>query len=461
MPDAQLSGGGLDPLFHPLANLFPMMGAAEHAELVEDVRQRGIRSKIVLHEGQILDGRNRYLAGVAAGILTPGVFEMPGGGEYLPQFRAFVEEHDGAPLAFVLSTNLHRRHLSESQRAMVAAKLEGYRHGGARGDEQDANLHLEPVVTRAEAAEMAKVSPRSVASAKVVIEQGAPELAQKVEAGEVAVSLAAELARLPVEEQREVMRTADPAALYRVVKEQHAKRQQAKKERRAEREQQLGEKIAGSNAALVAAGQSGKRYGVILADPEWPFDVYSSETGMDRSPDNHYPTSSIAAIMARPVPSIMADDCALLLWVTGPHLENGFKVLNAWGFTYRSHWAGVKDRIGTGYWNRNKHELLLLGVRGNVPAPAMGEQFDSVQPFPVREHSRKPEFAHLIAERYWPSLPKIELNAREARDTWDIWGAEAPEPITIGIDFGAGPDMSAEVLIQGADGVFAVRHGDA
>lgn len=460
MPAAQLNGG-IDPLFHPLANLFPMMGEAEHAELVEDVRRRGIRSKIVLHEGLILDGRNRYLAGVAAGIIMPGVFEMPGGGEYLPQFRAFVEEHDGAPLAFVLSTNLHRRHLSESQRAMVAAKLESFSHGGLRIT-QDADLQLATlVVTRAEAAEIAKVSPRSVASAKAVLEHGAPELAQKVETGEVAVSLAAELARLPVEEQREVMRTADPAALYKVVKEQHAIRQQAKKARRAEREQELGEKIAGSNAALVAAGKSGKRYAVVLADPEWPFDVYSSETGMDRSPDNHYPTSPVDVIMARPVPEIMADDCALLLWVTGPHLENGFKVLNAWGFSYRSHWVGVKDRIGTGYWNRNMHELLLLGIRGNIPAPAMGEQFDSVQPFPVREHSRKPEFAHLIAEHYWPTLPKIELNAREARETWDVWGAEAPEPVTIGVDLAAGPDVSAEVVINGDRSLSCQPESDA
>ncbi|MBA4219953.1 MAG: hypothetical protein C0458_04405 [Methylobacterium sp.] len=223
------------------------------------------------------------------------------------------------------------------------------------------------------------------------------------------------------------IRSLPVEALHQIVREQHQARQDKKKARREERERDLGEKIASGNAAMLAAGASGKRYGVILADPEWPFDVYSAETGMDRAPDNHYPTSSIDAIAARPVPAIMADDCALLLWVTGPHLENGFKILNAWGFTYRSHWVGVKDRIGTGYWNRNKHELLLLGIRGNVPAPAMGEQFDSVQPFPVREHSRKPEFAHLIAEHYWPTLPKIELNAREARETWDVWGAEAPE----------------------------------
>jgi N6-adenosine-specific RNA methylase IME4 len=459
MPDAQLTAG-LDPLFHPLANLFPMMGPAEHAEMVADISQRGIRNKIVLHEGKILDGRNRYLAGIAAGLLTPGVFEMPGGGEYLPDFRAFVEEHDGKPLDFVLSTNLHRRHLSESQRAMVAAKLEGYRHGGARADDadqQDANLHLEtPAVTRAEAAEIAKVSPRSVASARAVLDHGAPELARKVETGEVAVSVAAEVARLSLDEQRELLRAADPQALYTVIKEERDKRTALKKERRAEKEEALGEKIAEANAALAAAGQSGKRYGLILADPEWRFEVWSEATGMDRAADNHYPTSPVELIASRPVADIAADDCVLLLWATVPMLPQALAVMAAWGFAYKSHAVWLKDEIGTGYWFRNQHELLLLGTRGDVPAPAMGTQFRSALAYPLGAHSEKPPFAHEIAEAYFPTVPKIELNARETRAGWDVWGAEAPEPITIGVDLSSGPDRSVEVAIDG-DGALTIR----
>lgn len=226
------------------------------------------------------------------------------------------------------------------------------------------------------------------------------------------------------------LRSLPVEALHQLVIEQHRARQDKKKARREEREQQLGERIANGNSALVAAGAAGKRYGVILGDPEWPFEVWSALTGMDRSPDNHYPTSPLEVIAARPVQEITAEDCALLLWTTVPHLESGLMVLNRWGFRYRTHWIGHKDRLGTGYWNRNKHEVLLLGIRGDVPAPAMGTQFESVLPFPVREHSRKPDFAHEIAERYWPSLPKIELNAREARPGWDVWGAEAPAPLS-------------------------------
>jgi N6-adenosine-specific RNA methylase IME4 len=120
---------------------------------------------------------------------------------------------------------------------------------------------------------------------------------------------------------------------------------------------------------LPAISLPDKRYGVILADTEWRFEPYSRETGMDRSPDNHYPTSSTEIVAARPVAQIAADDRALFLWATAPMLPQALKVMEAWAFDYKSHLIAVKPRIGTGYWFRNEHELLLLGTKGNVPAP--------------------------------------------------------------------------------------------
>jgi N6-adenosine-specific RNA methylase IME4 len=196
-----------------------------------------------------------------------------------------------------------------------------------------------------------------------------------------------------------------------------AERQAEKKDRRAAREAELG-------AAQRALPE--RRYGVIYADPEWRFEVWSRETGMDRAADNHYPTSDLAAILARDVASIAAEDCALFCWATAPMLREGLATLAAWGFTYKSHCVWIKDRIGTGYWWRNKHELLLLGVRGDVPAPAMGLQLPSAIEAPLAEHSAKPDvFAEMI-EIYFPTLPKIELNRRGApRPGWDAWGNEA------------------------------------
>lgn len=198
-----------------------------------------------------------------------------------------------------------------------------------------------------------------------------------------------------------------------------------KKSRRRAREIELGAK----QMALPEA-----RFGVIYADPEWQFAPYSEETGMDRAADNHYPTSGLDAIKSRDVGLLAADDCVLFLWATVPMLPQALDVMAAWGFEYKSNFNWHKDRVGTGYWNRNRHEHLLVGTRGKIPAPAMGEQFDSSIEAPVAEHSAKPEKFYEIIETYFPTLPKIELNARVARPGWVRWGYEAPEQDQVDAD---------------------------
>jgi N6-adenosine-specific RNA methylase IME4 len=171
-----------------------------------------------------------------------------------------------------------------------------------------------------------------------------------------------------------------------------------------------------------------KRYGVIYADPPWRFEPYSRITGMDRAAENHYPTSTLSDIKALNVKSIAARDCVLFLWATVPILIHALEVMKDWGFEYKSHAIWAKDRVGTGYWFRNQHELLLVGTRGHVPAPAMGTQWSSVIQAMVRRHSEKPEVFREMIESYFPTLPKIELHARGpiARTGWDVWGLEAP-----------------------------------
>jgi N6-adenosine-specific RNA methylase IME4 len=97
------------------------------------------------------------------------------------------------------------------------------------------------------------------------------------------------------------------------------------------------------------------------------------------------------------------------------------KVLDDWGFTYKTHIVWVKHAPGLGYWVRNRHELLIIAARGNMRSPAEGV-IDARR----REHSRKPDEAHALIERMYPELPKIELFARgEARPGWVTWGNEA------------------------------------
>jgi 16S rRNA G966 N2-methylase RsmD len=147
---------------HEYANLFPMMQGAELEALAASIRSGYDETMpIVLFEGMILDGRNRYRAAQMAGVA--------------PVFTAF---QGGDPLEFVIRHNLMRRHLNESQRGVIAGKLANMKnHAGV-----SANLHS--LISQENAADMMNVSRRTVATIKAV-ERAAPELIEKIENGQM------------------------------------------------------------------------------------------------------------------------------------------------------------------------------------------------------------------------------------------------------------------------------------
>lgn len=204
-------------------------------------------------------------------------------------------------------------------------------------------------------------------------------------------------------------------AIGKVVKA--ALQNEDKAEARTERERELGAKIL---------AMPNKRYGVILADPPWRFEPYSRETGMDRAADNHYSTMPLEEIKALNPP--VANDCVLFLWATAPMLPEALTVMKNWGFTYKTHAVWIKDRLGTGYWYRNKHELLLVGTIGEPPAPTPGTQASSVIEASVGPHSKKPDIFREMIKQMFPTLPKLEMFARgKAPEGWDFWGNESGE----------------------------------
>lgn len=388
--------------FHPYADLFPLIEGEQFSELVADLKANDLREKIVVLGLEVLDGRNRY-----RGCLAAGLIDDDDGPDRAKYFTRFVPAVDGDPLAFVISKNLKRRHLDDSQRAMVAARLATMSQGRPSSDPaKPANLPVKQV----NAARALSISERALRHARRVQDHGEPELARAVDRGRLAVSVAERATRLSPAIQRAIAAEAEAG-------DPNAARNVMKKAARSARELELSQKLQ----ALPD-----KKYGVIYADPEWKFEVYSEDTGMDRSADNHYPTSGTDAICARPVGDIAADDCVLFLWATVPMLPDALRVMSAWGFTYKSHCIWTKDKLGTGYWFRNSHELLLVGTKGKVPAPAMGTQWPSTIEGRVGKHSAKPDRFYELIEEYFPNLPKIELNARRARPGWDSWGNEAP-----------------------------------
>lgn len=170
-----------------------MLADDELQSLADDIKTNGLRSPITVIDGNgewlILDGRNRYLACEMAGVKAD---------------RVVWAGKD--PVAFVVSTNLHRRHLNSSQRAMIAESIAQLRHGerGPAKSRKESPIG-DSSATQAEAATLLNVSKRNVERARQVKEKGVPALAAAVAAGEVAVSAAAEVAKLPKEEQAAVV----------------------------------------------------------------------------------------------------------------------------------------------------------------------------------------------------------------------------------------------------------------
>jgi N6-adenosine-specific RNA methylase IME4 len=185
---------------------------------------------------------------------------------------------------------------------------------------------------------------------------------------------------------------------------------------------------------LAALAASGKHFGVIYADPPWPWGTWGGDSGKIRSaPDNHYGTSTLADIARLRVAPLAADDCALLLWCTAPHITIGthIAVIEAWGFrpcTFGFDWVKTTSDgslyTGMGYYTRSNSEICFLATKGS-PLRLATDVHEIVMA-PVGEHSAKPEEVRRRIERLFPG-PYLELYGRN-KDVpgWTVWGNEIP-----------------------------------
>lgn len=169
--------------FHAACEIFPLMETDEFNKLCADIRENGLLEAIWLHDEKIIDGRNRYNACQIVGIE--------------PEFRVW-DGQSVSLISFVISLNLRRRHLTESQRGMVAARIADLKQGART----DLNLpSIEGRFSQSEAARLLNVSVSSVERAAKVLKDGVMELAAKVESGELKVATASKLAELPKTKQ--------------------------------------------------------------------------------------------------------------------------------------------------------------------------------------------------------------------------------------------------------------------
>lgn len=186
------------------------------------------------------------------------------------------------------------------------------------------------------------------------------------------------------------------------------------------------------------------RYSVILADPPWKYASRAthSKTTFGGGASGHYDLMTTADIAALPIArDYAAKDCALCLWVTGPHLPSGLEVMAGWGFRYVSTlftWVKTNKNMGTpfagpGYYTRANVELVLLGMRGQVTPADKAVSSVVLEPHPRGEdgkiiHSRKPSEVHRRIERLFGDVPRLELFARvSAGPGWHTIGNQLEE----------------------------------
>lgn len=182
-----------------------------------------------------------------------------------------------------------------------------------------------------------------------------------------------------------------------------------------------------------------KKYGAILIDPPWSFQVWSKDTGQGRSAEAHYPTMTPEALKALPMQTLMADDCAVFMWATFPTLPQALELGKAWGLEYKTCaflWAKVNKRaenrwsypsdesnwfMGMGYWTRANTEPCLLFTKGSPKRKSR-----SVRQFiasVIRRHSQKPDCIYDRIEQLVEG-DYCEVFARQTRIGWDSVGNE-------------------------------------
>jgi len=348
---------------HPIADVFPMMTDDELRALADDIATNGLLNHITLLDGAVLDGRNRMRACEMVDV-TPQVMEYSG----------------DDPLGFVWSQNVHRRHMTESQRAMTAAKIANWSIG-RRNSNTPAGVFD---VSQSQAAAQLDVGTRSVSRAKSVLDSGNEELIADVDAGRKTLSQAdRELTKI------KAMESVKPLP-------------------------------------------DGK-YGVLYCDPPWNYDDKLAELDAYGGAEKHYPCMTQSELKALDVRSLVADDAVMFMWATVPLLPQALELLSAWGFIYKTNFIWDKDAHNMGHYSSVRHEILLLGVKGRCPiCPVVGTEFNghsklipSVQKVKrTKTHSEKPELFRGIIDHLYPNGSRVELFSRTEIEGWTSWGTQ-------------------------------------
>jgi N6-adenosine-specific RNA methylase IME4 len=356
-------------------NLIPALQPDEREHLETSLKTEGNRDPIIIwKENQLLlDGHNRY------DICTQNNIPLKPANEL-----SFPDRN--AAMVWIIQNQFGRRNLQVFSRGVLALKLEGLLKEQAKtrqGTRTDLIQNIPPMLagssrdreTREIVAKTAHVSHGTLDKIKILQEKATPKQKEELVKGSKTVN-----------------------QVYVAVRRDEVKEQVKKTE-----------------------WPTGK-YRVIYADPPWQ---YSNNISADKFNDVelHYPSMPLNEICELPVSDMALDNSVLFLWVTAPFLEDSFKVINAWGFKYKTCFVWDKLVKTYGHYSGVRHELVLVAVKGSCQ-PDISLQPDSVFSIKKTEHSAKPEEFRQTIDSLYPHGPRIELFARTKAPGWEVWGNE-------------------------------------
>ena len=359
--------------------LIPPLTADEFQQLEANCLAEGIRDAIVVWNGYILDGHNRYEIATKHGL------------EYRTEEKSFESEDDA--MLWMLYNQLGRRNLTDYVKGELYTAIEDLLKQKNINSKAEKVSHFRKTGEVLSTVDNTSSNTREEISAQLgwstgkkamfdVVKKKAPEeVKEKLRAGDMSINQA-----------------------YKEIK------QDEKIKERVELIEKQKKEIAEENLPALVG-----KYTVISVDPPWPYGrEYNPETSRVANP---YPEMSIDEIKAIDLP--FKEDAILFLWTTHMFLPYAFEIVKHWGFDYKATLVWDKQKIGMGAWFRMQCEFCIFAIKGK-PNYYNTTERDLISEA-RREHSRKPDAFFEMVDKICIGR-KLEYFSREQRNGWDVFG---------------------------------------
>ena len=384
-------------------SLIPPLDTTELSLLEESILEEGVRDAIVVWDGYIVDGHNRY-----------DIITKHGITDYRIVHKNFPDIE--AVKIWIKKNQIGRRNIApflrgeyylevkewEEKRRLGKANIKAHQFGA---DAAFVNSQKPHINTTHDLAKTLSIGEQA-ASRIIQIHDKAPDLIkEKCRTGEMSIRegyIATKVFEtLPESDRNKAIELVENGEAKNLITARRL--------------------IQRENAKGIKPPEG--KYQVLYADPPWEYDFGFDIHGAAL---RHYNTMTIDELAILPINNLADDNSVLFLWVTSPKLQDSFQIIEAWGFEYKTSFIWDKVKHVMGQYNSLRHEFLLVCTRGSYPKQS-NTLHDSVLTIErSNNHSSKPiEFRNLIEDMY-PGAAKIELFARDSEPIsgWTFWGLD-------------------------------------